>query len=189
MIVYFIRHGETVWNKEGRLQGYKDSPLTKKGEESAKRIGDSLSKENIEIIYSSDLGRCVQTAEIINQRLKVKLIKTPELRERNFGDLNGQLNEKVNARLNSRDPNERAPHGESSSESKKRVLTFLWSLPDESQKTLLVTHDGPLRFILSEYYQVDFNSPQCEGAVDTIYVLEISDKRIKKGSLKLKVLK
>jgi len=92
MIIYLIRHGETILNKKGVTQGHQDSPLTSKGMESAEKHRSLLSKKNIEIIYSSNLGRCVQTAKIINKFVKKDLVKTGELRERDFGVFNGRPN-------------------------------------------------------------------------------------------------
>lgn len=182
MIIYITRHGETIWNKKRILQGHKDSPLTLKGINTAKRKGKALSRKGIEIIYSSDLGRCVQTSEIINQWLRVKLIKTPKLRERNFGDLNGQPGKKVKEKLDLSDPNEKAPNGESFNQLKKRIITFIQSLTNKKfRKILLVTHEGPVRAILSEYYQTDFYSKKCDNSKTAIYKLKVLNNRIKKG--------
>lgn len=119
MIIYLTRHGETGWHKKGLLQGHKNSPLTVRGKKSAEKKGKILSKENIEIIYSSDLGRCVQTSKIINKYLRTKIIKTSKLRERNFGDLNGKSNKEVREKIDLSDPDEKAPNGESFNELKK----------------------------------------------------------------------
>lgn len=143
MMIYFVRHGETEWNKKEILQGHKDSPSTIKGINNAEKLGKILRDKKIEIIYSSDLGRCVQTAEIINRWLKVKIIKTKELRERNFGDLNGSL------------------------------------LNKKFKKVLIVTHDGPVRAMLSEYYNANFNSKKCDTSVGIIYSIEVNNNKMK----------
>lgn len=189
MIIYFIRHGETIWHRKGLVQGHKDSALTFEGKNSAKRKGKTLSKENIEIIYSSDLGRCVQTAEIINQWLQVRLAKTQKLRERDFGDFNGWPNEKIKERLDLSNPNEKAPNGESFNQLKKRIITFIHSLSNKKfQKILLVTHDDPTRAILSEYYKIDFRSKKCNTSDKVIYSLKIIKDKIMKGSLQIKMV-
>src|SRR3989344_5621756 len=121
MIIYFVRHGETEWNKKGILQGHKDSPLTAKGVLGAKKIGKLLRNKNIEVIYSSDLGRCIQTAKIINGWLRIKLSETRMLRERNFGSLNGHSNKEVSGKLNLENAEEKAPNGESFNQLQKRV--------------------------------------------------------------------
>ncbi len=153
MIIYFTRHGETEWHKKGFLQGQKNSPLTTRGKKSAKEKGKILSKENIEIIYSSDLGRCIQTSKIINKYLKTKIIKSSKLRERDFGDLNGKPNKDVRERIDLSDADEKAPNGESFNGLKRRIISFIKLLfKRKFQKILLVTHEGVLRAILSEYY-------------------------------------
>ncbi|KKQ21675.1 MAG: hypothetical protein A3G45_02605 [Candidatus Staskawiczbacteria bacterium RIFCSPLOWO2_12_FULL_37_15] len=170
MIIYFVRHGETEWNKKKIVQGHKDSPLTIKGTSSAERLGKLLRGKKIEIIYSSDLGRCVQTAEIINRCLKVKIIKTKKLRERNFGDLNGRPNKEVKKILDLNNPDKKAPNGESFNEQKERVVLFIKKLFSEKfKKILLVIHDGTARAILSEHYNANFNSKKCGTYSNKIY--------------------
>lgn len=180
MIIYFIRHGETEWNKKKIVQGHRDSPLTIKGLNNAKKLGKFLCDKNIEIIYSSDLGRCIQTGEIINQWLKVKLFKTKKLRERNFGKLNGHPNKEVSEKLNLQDADEKAPDGESFNELKERVISFIKKLfPKKFKKILLVIHDGTARAILSEYYKVNFNSKKCNTSTNKIYKIKIYGKSFK----------
>ncbi len=95
MIIYLIRHPQTEWNIKRKVQGHKDSPLTKSGKELATKMGNLLKNKNIKKIISSDLGRCVQTAEIVSKKIgDVRIIFTNNLRERDFGELNGQLNKK-----------------------------------------------------------------------------------------------
>lgn len=179
MIVYLVRHGETVMNKKGVTQGHKDSPITSRGMESAENHGKLLSKENIEIVFSSDLGRCVQTAEIINNYIKKELIKTPELRERDFGLLNGQPDKRVVRELDLSNPDEIAPNGESFNQMKNRVLEFIKSLADKDfNKVLLITHEGPVRAILSEYYGVEFNSKKGDSSSEMVYRMEVKDGKI-----------
>jgi phosphoserine phosphatase len=62
-LVYLARHGETLWNVERRFQGHGDSPLTERGQEQARRLGQRLASEPLRAVYSSDLGRTVSTAE------------------------------------------------------------------------------------------------------------------------------
>lgn len=189
MIIYFVRHGETIWNRKGITQGHKNSPLTLKGKNSAKKLGEKLRKENIEKIYSSDLGRCVQTAEIINRYLKVNLIITREMRERNFGDFNGYPAKNIRAELDLSNVNEKAPNGESFNEMKERVIGFIRSLTKEkigkrkTKKVLLVTHEGPTRAILSKYYSVNPSSKRCDASDEKAYYFEIENNTIIKDSL------
>ncbi len=184
MNIYFLRHGETIWNKKGITQGHKNSPLTLKGKNSAKKRGKILRKENIEKIYSSNLGRCIQTAKIINQQLKIKLVKTPELRERNFGNFNGSSNKIILSQLNLSDLNKKAPKGESFNDMKKRIINFIKNLSTKKlKKVLLITHEGPTKAILSKYYNVSPLNKKCDTSDKSVYYFEIDRGIIKKGSL------
>lgn len=75
--VYLVRHGETQWNAERRIQGQSDSPLTAKGEQQAMQVGERARSLGITHIISSDLGRTKRTAEIIAGRAGVILPLTP----------------------------------------------------------------------------------------------------------------
>lgn len=81
MKIYFTRHGLTEYNKERRIQGLLDSPLTLEGKEKAKELGARLKDEGIEIIYSTDQKRAMDSAKIINEALKLDIIPDRRLRE------------------------------------------------------------------------------------------------------------
>jgi len=70
-LIGLIRHGSTQWNKEGRAQGLSDIPLDEEGLDQAKALAVRLSKEEWNAIYSSDLLRARQTAEIIAEKMKI----------------------------------------------------------------------------------------------------------------------
>ena len=82
-IIKLYRHGETVWNKEGRLQGWLDSPLTEYGKLQAKKQA-----EQVELVFSSDLGRAMETAKLMFP--KAKLLTDKRLREIYLGDWQGK---------------------------------------------------------------------------------------------------
>ena len=89
--IYLVRHGETEWNREGRLQGHKDSSLTPKGEEQAAQTAQKLKEVKFDAIFSSDLIRAKRTAEIIKLERELEVVTTKALRERNFGHHEGKL--------------------------------------------------------------------------------------------------
>ena len=181
MTMYFIRHGETEWNKEDKIQGHKNSPLTEKGEEMARKIGAWFRDKDVQIIYTSDLGRCVQTSEIVNDFLKVDLVAAPELRERDFGDLNGRKNEEVGKALDLSSPDEIAPSGESFNQMKERVLSFIRNLQPKSFGTiLLVLHEGGTRAILSEHSGENFDSHICSTPKGFVYRMELENGNFNK---------
>jgi len=73
-----VRHGETDWNAEGRLQGHTDRPLNDYGRRQAKELADRLAGEGADAIYTSDLVRAKATAEIIGDRLGLTIIVDPD---------------------------------------------------------------------------------------------------------------
>lgn len=87
--IYIVRHGETEWNVQKLLQGQSDSPLTAKGEEQAKKVGQELAHIHFDNVFSSDLGRTIRTAELILLEKKLAVKTTQLLRERNFGKHEG----------------------------------------------------------------------------------------------------
>ena len=138
-----VRHGETDWNAEGRLQGHTDRPLNEYGRRQARRLADELAGEELAAIYSSDLLRARETAEILGERLGLPVVLEPELREKNWGNWEGLT------------PAERdgvAFAGESTEEHAARTLRALRRIaarhPDG--RVLVVTHGGSLRRVQVE---------------------------------------
>ncbi|WP_340007121.1 histidine phosphatase family protein [Paenibacillus sp. FSL K6-0276] len=85
-----IRHGSTAWNKEGRAQGHTDNPLDTEGLQQAALLAERLSTEQWDYIYSSDLLRARQTAEVIAKRLCMEIAGlVPGIREMNAGLIEG----------------------------------------------------------------------------------------------------
>lgn len=96
MKIYVARHGETTWNIEKRILGHTPGELTKVGKEQASELAEHLSKVGLTKIYSSDLKRAVETSQIVSKSCpKAQLVLTSDLRERNFGELEGKLMSQV----------------------------------------------------------------------------------------------
>lgn len=89
MRIYLVRHGETVWNVEKRLQGWKDSSLTDNGLRNAERLAERLDGTRIDRIFSSDQRRALTTAEIIAKDRSIPIEILSSLRELNFGSWEG----------------------------------------------------------------------------------------------------
>ncbi|MEY3509337.1 MAG: hypothetical protein RLZ21_1094 [Pseudomonadota bacterium] len=91
--ICFVRHGETNWNAERRMQGHIDIPLNTTGMGQAKRLANALTqtKHSFDAIYSSDLERALHTANAVANALSLAVQTTPQLRERNVGQLQGLL--------------------------------------------------------------------------------------------------
>src|SRR3954469_18439411 len=84
-----VRHGETDWNAEGKLQGHTDRPLNDYGRRQAEALAERLAEERVDAVYARDLARTRETAEIVGARLGLPVVLDPDLRERNWGTWEG----------------------------------------------------------------------------------------------------
>lgn len=161
MRAYFIRHGETDYNKDGKVSGQADIPLNETGIEQARKLTREL-PDDITVIYSSDLLRCKQTTDIVNTDRQLPVIYDARLRERKAGSLEGKLWSVV-------DPDgemKRMSHqltydfrrfgGESVAEVEVRVLACLEDIRTRSEgKTpLIVTSAGIIRLLHHRMHNV-----------------------------------
>ncbi len=166
--LYLVRHGETEWNREDKMQGVKDSPLTDKGIEHAGLLGERLKglPGGIDIIYTSDLGRASDTAGIIGRYLSLPVTADERLRERNMGIFEGYSWDYVRENFPqefkktvSDDNSYRIPEGESKNEYIEKVRSFLdfASHEHEGDRVLAVTHRGFINFALRIILSVPFH--------------------------------
>ena len=88
--LYLVRHGETIENAEGVLQGLMPGNLSEQGKEQVRVLGEELTGQHFDVMFVSDLHRTVQTAELLNEVLQLPIIKTPILRERDWGEVTGK---------------------------------------------------------------------------------------------------
>lgn len=95
MEIYIVRHGQTIWNKEKRLQGSVDIELNEKGRELACITGKALACTHFDVIYSSPLKRAYETALLIRGDKKTKIVTDDRLRELNFGSMEGESYEEL----------------------------------------------------------------------------------------------
>lgn len=95
MKIYFTRHGETLWNKEGKLQGWMNSELTEQGIKNAKKVGEHFKDIELDKIFSSPLGRAYETAIYARGTKKTEIITKDYLKEMGFGVLEGMDQYKV----------------------------------------------------------------------------------------------
>ncbi len=89
MKIYVLRHGQTDWNLEKRIQGISDIELNSNGIEQAKQVKEKIKELGIDLILCSPLKRAVKTADIINEDEKIEIIYDDRFIERNFGDFEG----------------------------------------------------------------------------------------------------
>ena len=87
--IFFARHGETAWNAVRRVQGWTDIPLSPRGEAQAEALGRRMAAILLVAVYSSDLGRAVQTAKPAANAQGLTVRPLPGLREKGFGDWEG----------------------------------------------------------------------------------------------------
>ena len=87
--IFLIRHGEVEWNRRATYMGSTDLPLNSQGRLQADRLADRLETEDISAVYSSDLSRARETAEIIAGRIRLPIQITPEIREIDYGEWDG----------------------------------------------------------------------------------------------------
>ena len=157
MKLYFVRHGRTVWNLEGRFQGAGgDSPLLPESIDTLKKLGQYLKDISFDKIYSSDLPRAVKSAEIIQSQLTnpCPLESVPELREWHLGKLEGLKIATLNAiypqqiqafRTNLAKFDTTMFEAESLYSTTQRTTQFIKSLKDyKTEQLLLVGHGANL---------------------------------------------
>jgi probable phosphoglycerate mutase len=148
-----IRHGETEWNLEGRIQGYHgDSRLTGTGETQARRLAERLASEELRALHSSDSGRARQTAAPIAAALELDVVFDATLRERDYGEFEGWTYAELEReqpeaylRFRSRDPAYAPPGGESGARFRDRIVAALERIAAGGlDRVAVITHGGVL---------------------------------------------
>ena len=94
-----VRHGETAWNVDTRIQGHLDIALNDTGRWQARQVARALADEPLAAVYTSDLQRAHATAQAIAQASGAPLVAEPGLRERSFGELEGRTFAEIEAEL------------------------------------------------------------------------------------------
>jgi len=159
-----VRHGKTKLNSTQRYWGRTDVELSTAGLRQAERLRDRLAGERIDAIYSSDLKRASKTAKVIASPHQVDVVPCVELREIDFGSIEGltyeeicQLYPEVAKLWAERDPKPKYPGGESRDEFDNRVAKFLDKLKKhEAEETLLiVAHSGVLRTLMCQLLGIE----------------------------------
>jgi probable phosphoglycerate mutase len=144
-----IRHGETAWNREKRMQGTTDTLLSDIGRSQAQALGRRLASRAFAALYTSDLSRARDTARAIAEHTGRKPVTDPRLQERRFGIFEGLTAEEIvarfpeeHARFASRDPDYAVPGGESAREFTERCLGCLAEIAGRhaGDEVVVVTH-------------------------------------------------
>ena len=165
--ITLIRHGETEWNLSGRWQGHADSPLSLRGIEQAKALGDRIKTEEFDFYYSSDLGRALHTAELVGTPSGMNAEPFEKLRERDLGVLEGlntdEMIEKhpsIYSAFRNDGPDFQVPGGESFRQFYQRSADAVEEIADKhpGSRIALVTHGGVLGAIFRYVLKLDLDA-------------------------------
>jgi len=188
MQLILIRHGETLWNKEGRVQGTSDVELSAVGEKQAYLLALSLKNQNIEAIHASPLKRAIRTAEIINEFHSLDIQIHQGLMEMDQGDFEGlsfqELMDNKKDFLKSwiTDPAAvRMPNGESLAELQNRAWGAVEEIISKTQNALVVSHNFTIAAILCRLRNIslaEFRRACVDTASKTIVRLGNSEPSI-----------
>jgi len=181
-----VRNAETLWNKEKRLHGYQDSPMTETGQQQMKTLASILENESIDVVYSSDLGRAIDTAkQIVSHHQELEIQKRRELRERSHGIAEGKTQHDVfeeypklqQERLKNK-YTYKNPKGESYIDAEQRLRPFIEELKQKhfSHTVLLVSHAGINRIIIGVLSGLTPDETMAiDQPHDVVYVIDNAD--------------
>lgn len=162
--ILLVRHGQTDWNQEQRIQGQTDIALNQEGESQARLLAQSLASEPLDAIYASDLGRARATALAVAQRQGRDLRVDGALRERNYGcfeglrfaDIESQWPDLASA-WRRRDPHFAPPAAETLLQLRERVIPAVHRIAARhaGEHIMLVTHGGVIDVVYREAAGMD----------------------------------
>ena len=164
-----IRHGETAWNADTRIQGHTDIPLSDVGRKQAALLGQALSGEPVTAIYASDLSRAWETAQYVGRALDVAVTPETALRERCFGEFEGKTFAEIEAQLpeqsqrwRKRDPHFTPAGGESLLTLRERVVAAAARLAADHPGELIamVGHGGVMDVLYRAATRIGIQAPR-----------------------------
>ena len=167
MLLYLLRHGETDWNVQRRIQGVSGTPLNERGRLQARALAELVRGKLITAVYSSHLTRARQTAEVIAASLGLEVRLEPRLAELNQGELEGLTTEEIDARFNgfmddwrSNPARLRMPGGETLAELQERAWAALEDmlLAHPHDTVAAVSHNLAITAILCRALGIDLNA-------------------------------
>ena len=167
--ICMVRHGETAWNAEGRVQGQLDIPLNDTGRAQARATADALAGHDFTALYCSDLMRVRQTAEPSARRLALPVVYMADLRERHYGMFETltyvEVREKFPAeyaRFRDKDPEFDFQGGESLRAFNERSLKAVGDHigRHQGEQILVFTHGGVLEMVYRHARAVGLSSPR-----------------------------
>jgi probable phosphoglycerate mutase len=172
--ILIVRHGQTPWNVERRIQGWRDIELNDNGRAQAKALARHLGMQRAEqqpihAVYSSDLLRAQQTAQAVAQALSLPLKLIEGVRERNYGVLEGipfdrmqEHSPEVAKVWAERHPDGVIPEGETLRQFHQRVTDSLHNVAAQhpGQRVVVVTHGGAMDIIWRQAMGIDLQAPR-----------------------------
>ena len=154
--ILLARHGETDWNREGRWQGWADPPLNPTGRVQAAALAEQLAETPLDAVYSSDLRRALETAELLAEPHQLNVVTDPDLREIDIGAWSGLTRVEIAERF----PDGSRPGGETREQHSVRVLAAVERIAraHPGERVLVVAHGGCLR-ALQRHLDDDISHP------------------------------
>ena len=177
-LLFLFRHGETDWNRAGRLQGQTDTALNATGLAQAQALAERLRPHRLDAVLSSDLERAWTTARIVAEGLGVPLIGEPGLRETNIGEAEGLYWREVKSRFGEAlterwftDDNAAFPGGETGLETRSRGLAALqrFVLEQPYRRIGVSTHGAMVRQLMR--HALPPGSPPAKTRNTVLYIL------------------
>jgi 2,3-bisphosphoglycerate-dependent phosphoglycerate mutase len=171
-----IRHGETSWNVDTRIQGQLDIPLNETGRSQAARMAGALAGEPVAAVYASDLSRAWETAQFLGRALGVPVEKEEALRERSFGEFEGKTFAEIESSLpeqaerwRKRDPDFAPAGGESLVTLRDRVVQAAERLAARhtGEQIALVGHGGVLDVLYRAATRLHIQAPRTWNLANT----------------------
>jgi broad specificity phosphatase PhoE len=185
-----VRHAESAFNDENRIQGHLDSRLTFRGLFQAQRLGRRLKKVKIDKIYSSDLGRAYATTQAIARHSKLPIVRDPLLREIHLGNWEGMTPEEVDKLYDKgyqkwlkKPSSVKIPRSEGIAHFRKRVTARVKAIAraNRGKTVLIVTHGGAITALLADWLGADFDHLLLNLQIDntSVTMVDETDKRVR----------
>lgn len=181
--ITIVRHGETNWNVEQRIQGQQNSKLTDNGILQAELAANALAKREFDVLISSDLERATETSRIINSKLALPYLDNSNLRERSFGVFEGKNFTEIKQQYpeeyllyKQRDPKHIIPKGESIEQLFNRVISEIETIAHKynNQKVLIVSHGLVLEMMMYKTFQIELDKPRAfsinNSSISSFYI-------------------
>lgn len=166
MRLVLVRHGESVGNAEGRLQGRADFPLSERGVDQSRRLAQRLRDAPLCALYSSPLARARETADVLSEEVGLPVVEAPDVQEYDFGELSGLRLEEVRQRPQVVEAYRQGDYpsipGEEGREAfRQRVCRAFWGLAQRhtGETVAVVCHGGPILVFVLEVLGLPYRRP------------------------------